>query len=152
MSSYEEEAHRAWESGDLASAFMCFRLGANGGQVGCMMNLGYFYDEGVGTLRSKHDAMRWYKRAFLNGDSSAASNIAILFRERGNHRQMFRWFVAAARRDDGDALVEVAKCYLMGLGVPRSTMMTIANAHKALRSAHISPAGREEAFGLLAAL
>lgn len=33
MSSYEEEAHRAWESGDLASAFSCFRLGANDGQL-----------------------------------------------------------------------------------------------------------------------
>lgn len=67
MSSYEEEAHRAWESGDLAAAFSCFRLGANDGQLGCMLDLGYFYDEGMGTLRSKHDAMRWYKRAFLNG-------------------------------------------------------------------------------------
>ena len=152
MSSYEEEAHRAWESGDLAAAFSCFRLGANDGQLGCMLDLGYFYDEGMGTLRSKHDAMRWYKRAFLNGDSGAASNIAILFRERGNHRQVFRWFIAAARRDDGDALVEVAKCYLMGLGVPRSTMMAIANARKALRSTHISPAGREDARGLLATL
>jgi uncharacterized protein len=152
MSSYEEEAHRAWESGDLAGAFRCFRLGANGGQLGCMIDLGYFYDEGIGTLRSKHDAMRWYKRAFANGDSAAASNIAILFRERGNHRRMFRWFIAAARRDDGDALVEVAKCYQMGLGVPRSTMMTIVNARKALRSRHLSIAGREEALGLLAAL
>lgn len=151
MSSYEE-AHRAWESRNLAGAFNCFRLGANDGQPGCMLDLGYFYDEGLGTLRSKHEAMRWYKRAFLSGDSCAASNIAILFRERGSHRHMFRWFIAAARRDDGDALVEVAKCYLMGLGAPRSTMMAVANARKALRSAHISPAGREEAVGLLTAL
>ena len=152
MSPYEEDAHRAWESGDLAGAFNCFRLGANDGQPGCMMDLGYFYDEGLGTLRSKHEAMRWYKRAFLNGDSCAASNMAILFRERGSHRHMFRWFVAAARRDDGDALVEASKRYLMGLGTPRSTTMAIAYARKALRSAHISPAGREEAVGLLATL
>ena len=59
---------------------------------------------------------------------------------------------AAARRDDGDALVEVSKCYLMGLGAPQSTTMAIAYALKALRSARVSPAGREEALGLLAAL
>ena len=143
MSPNEEDAYSAWESGDLAGAFNFFRLGANDGQPGCMMNLGCFYDEGLGTLRSKHDAMRWYKRAFLNGDSGAGSNIAILFRERGNHRHMLRWFIAAARRNDGDALVEVAKCYLAGLGAPKSTTMAIAHARKALRSARLSPAGRE---------
>ena len=152
MRSYEEEANSAWASGDLPGAFRCLRLGASDGQRSCMMNLGYFYDEGIGTLRSKHEAMRWYKRAFASGDSGAASNIAILFRERGSHHHMFRWFIAAARRDDGDALVDVAKCYQMGLGVPRSTMMTIANARKALRSTRLSVAGREEALGLLAAL
>ena len=151
MSPNEEDAHRAWGSGDLAGAFNCFRLGANDGQYGCMMDLGYFFDEGLGPLCSKHEAMRWYKRAFLNGDSCAASSIAILYRERGNHRGMLRWFIADARRGDGDALVEVAKCYLAGLGTPRSTTMAIAYAHKALRSTQISPAGREEAVGLLSA-
>lgn len=152
MSSNEEDAHDAWESGDLRGALMRFRMGAAEGRRGCMMDLGYFYDKGLGTARSKHEAMHWYKQAFLNGDACAASNVAILFRERGSPRHMFRWFRAAARRDDGDALVEVAKCYRSGLGVARSKWMAIVYARRALRSWQITPAGREEAMGLLSAL
>jgi TPR repeat protein len=96
--------------------------------------------------------MYWYRRAFKGGDSCAASNIAILFRERGSHRHMLHWFRVAAKHDDGDALVEVAKCYLNGHGAPKSKSMAVAYARKALRSSRITLAGREEAVGILSAL
>jgi TPR repeat protein len=148
----EEAAHQAWDIGDLRAAFDGFRAGAALGWCGCMINLGYFHDEGLGTLRSMDEAMRWYRKAFESGDVVAATNIAILFRERDNPRRMFHWLRRGALRGDGDAHVNLAQCYRDGAGVPRSTARAVACARKALRSRWISPAGIEDARRVLSSV
>jgi len=150
MNQHEEAAHRAWSAGDLVAAFASFRRGANEGHPGCMLDLGYFFDEGLGTARSKHQAMHWYRRAFTCGVLAAATNVALLFRERGGYRKMYRWLQIGGQRGDGDALVEIARCCLDGLGTARSRTMATSYARKALRTGQITPAGRNEA-ALLAA-
>ena len=147
----EEAAHQAWDAGDLKPAFEHFRAGAALGWRGCMINLGYFHDEGLGTLRSKHEAMRWYRRAFESGDVVAATNVAILFRERGSQRRMCHWLWRAASRGDGDALVDLARCHLDGRGVPKSKSRAVACARKALRSNWISAGAVEDARRLVSA-
>ncbi len=148
----EDVAHQAWDAGDLKSAFGHFRAGAEHGWRGCMINLGYFHDEGLGTLRSKHAAMRWYRKAFESGDVAAATNIAILFRERGNPRRMCHWLRRGVLRGDGDALVDLARCHLGGTGVPKSTSRAVACARKALRSDWISLGAIEDARRLLSSV
>ena len=74
MSLNEDEAHRAWASDDLARAFNCFRLGANDGQLGCMMDLGYFYDEGLGICETSWSGYRFSKQA---GSASCCHTVGI---------------------------------------------------------------------------
>ena len=145
----EEAAHQAWDAGDLKAAFDNFRAGAALGWRGCMINRGYFHDEGLGTLRSKHEAMCWYRKAFESGDVAAATNVAILFRERGNQRRMCHWLRRGVLRGDGDALVDLARCHLDGSGVPKSKSRAVACARKALRSNWISVGAIEDARRLL---
>lgn len=148
----EIEAHHAWEQKDHPRAFALFSTCANLGAVGCMLNLGYFYDEGIGTRADKAQAMRWYKRAYRRGSSAAASNIAILYREQRRNRECFQWFVRSAQLGDGDAEVDVAKLYLQGVGVRRSPTLAKEALARALASQRITEAGREEAAALLDAL
>lgn len=148
----EDAAHRAWHAGDLRTAFDQFRVGARLGWHGCMLDLGYFHDEGLGTLRSKHQAMHWYCRSFASGDVAAATHIAILFQERGYPRGKFHWLRRGALRGDGDALVDLARCHLAGVGVSRSTSRAVALARKALRSDRITPAGIENTRRVLASV
>lgn len=145
----ELEAHEAWERGEFERAFALFRQCADLGEVGCMIDLGYFYDEGVGTQKNKDKAMSWYKRAYRRGDSAAASNIAILYRESGRHRLERQWFERAVALGDGDAEVELAKLYLEGKGARRSTDKAVALLASAATSSSITEAGREEAAALL---
>lgn len=145
----ELEAHEAWERGDLKRAFSLFRRCADLGQVGCMVDLGYFYDEGVGVRKDKEKAMSWYKRAYRLGNSAAASNIAILYREHGRHQLERQWFERAAALGDGDAAVELAKLYLEGKGARRSKEKAVALLNGAVSSSSITEAGREEAAVLL---
>lgn len=149
MEEIELKAHAAWEAGNLNLAFELFSQCAAEGSDSCMLDLGYFYDEGIGTDIDKQQAMRWYKKAYRLGSSAAASNIAILYREKGRLNYTAQWFKRAARLEDGDAEVELAKLYMTGQGVRKS--LTVAKDHleQALASEFITPAGREEAQELM---
>jgi TPR repeat protein len=71
------EAERREESGDFRNAFKSLLAGAQLGHSGCQVNLGNFYASGKGTRKSLQKAARWYKQAYKNGASCAASNLAI---------------------------------------------------------------------------
>lgn len=152
MDATMDAADEAWNEGSLDTALARLREAADLGDPHAMLNLGYFLDEGLARPRSKHDALRWYRRAVRLGDRAAATNIAILFRERCNARSMFRWFMRSARSGDGDAHVELARCHRDGLGTRKWLSRAIAHARLAARSTSITPAGRQEASALLASL
>ena len=147
-----DAAAKAWDAGDFRLAYARLREAAALGDWRSLLNIGYLHDEGLGHPRSKHEAMRWYRCALHRGDSSAASNVALLFRERGHGRAAWRWFVRAARLDDGDSELELARCWRDGLGTPTWRSRAIAHARRAARSTHITPAGRDAARTMLAAL
>jgi tetratricopeptide (TPR) repeat protein len=125
-------ADEAWEDGDLKKAADLFRQCAELGDVAAMLNVGYFLDEGLGVKADKSQAMTWYRKAYDLGDASAANNIAILHREKGELTAAWEWFEKAAELGDGDAHVELAKIHLEGLGVPVSEDKARAHLEKAL--------------------
>jgi uncharacterized protein len=147
-----ESAHAAWDAGDLVRAREFLEHGAEAGDAGCILNLAYFYDEGRGVKKNKDQAMRLYKRACRMGHAAAASNIAILYREKGKYKLSFLWFRRSARLKDGDAELELAKLLAVGRGVRRSAALALKAARRARTSKHITPAGREEASATIATL
>lgn len=150
LNSIEDQAHDAWERDDIKSARKLFAKGASLGFVSCMLNLGYFFDEGIGARRNKSTAMIWYKRAYRKGSAAAASNIAILYKEQNRHRLSFQWYRKATELGDGDADLEVARLYFLGCGVRRSLPLAKAHLTKALLpDADITESGQEDAIALL---
>jgi uncharacterized protein len=147
----QEDAHAAWDVGDLRKAFQLFSKCAQEDESGCMLNLGYFYDEGIGIRKSKSQAMHWYRLAVRAGNIAAASSVAILYREKGRYRLSFQWFRRSARMGDGDAEVEIAKALAAGTGVRRSIAGARGALRRAISSKCITPLGREEAVSLLVA-
>jgi len=55
-------ADKMWHRGQLRNAFRLFLVAANAGDKASQLNVGYFYDNGVGTKRNREEALRWYKR------------------------------------------------------------------------------------------
>jgi TPR repeat protein len=145
----ELEAHAAWESARNKEAFRLFLIGARAGIVGCMLDLGYFYDVGIGTRRDKAKAMSWYKRAYRSKDAAAASNIAVLYQEQSKNRLAFQWFKRSAKLGDGDSALELAKLYLSGRGVRRSVPHAMRQLEAAISSKSVTPASRSEARKLV---
>jgi TPR repeat protein len=149
LADIELEAHSAWDNGRLRQALQLFQRCADAGLVGCMLNLGYFYDVGIGTRSDKVMAMHWYKRAYRTGDAAAASNIAVLYKEQGKSRLAFGWHARSAALGDGDSSLELAKLCLSGKGVRRSVQSAKKHLRAALSSKLITEASQEEAQAIM---
>ncbi len=145
-------ADAAQEAGNYELARQSFERGASLGCADCLSRLAYMLDVGIGVEVDKSRAMHFYKQAWRRGSHVASNNIAILYREQGKNRLMFQWFMRAANSNDGDALLELAKCYLHGTGVRRSAQHALRTLASAVNSDCITEASREEAQDMLEAL
>lgn len=142
-------ADAAEEAGNYELARQSFERAASLGCADCLTRLAYMFDVGIGVEVDKSHAMQLYKRAWRQGSQVAANNIAILYRERRQPRLTFQWFLRAANAGDGDAFVELAKCYLTGVGVRKSRQDALRCLASAVSSDCITEASREEAQALL---
>jgi TPR repeat protein len=131
-------------------AFRLLKRSAEGGCKEAAASLGYLYDVGLGTQRNKRQAARWYMEDFRNGRSTGAANLATIYRDSGDFRGAFGWWMRAATLGEGDSTVDAGYCYQYGIGVRRN----VASAQKLYRRAivmrDISMWGREEALYHLA--
>ena len=140
-----KKACSAWDSGDLARAFELFSQAAESGDASCQLNLGYFYDCGLHVTRDQGLARRWYHRAYRQGQASAASNIASIYRDVHDYGRMIWWWRVAIRMGDGDALLELGRCYESGLGVALDRDRAVKCYDQLLASSHTTDASREAA-------
>lgn len=101
-----------WDEGKASQAFRLFLSGAKAGDLSSQLNLGFFYDEGVGVRRNQAKALRWYRRAHRGGSSSAAVNIGILLRNQGRFAQAIQWFQRALSRGNHDSALQMGETYL----------------------------------------
>jgi TPR repeat protein len=145
-------ANNAAEAGNFEYARQCYESGAALGDAMCFQALGYMYDVGEGVAADKALAMTFYQKAWKRGSHTAATNIAILYREKGKKRTMFRWYERVARAGDGSAQLEMAKCYLSGTGVRKDVQAALRCLAVANTSEYITEYEREEAQAMLAAL
>jgi len=96
--------------------------------------------------------MKIYRKAWRLGSHASACNIAVLYREQGRIRMMFRWYQRVAAVGDGSAHLEMAKCYLTGSGVRKNPDAALRCLAVAIGSEYISEYEREEAQALLSGL
>lgn len=140
-----EKACAEWDRGNLESAFELFSQAAVAGDESCQLNLGYFYDYGLHVTQDKKLARFWYHRAYLQGAAHAASNIATIYKGDHDYRRMIWWFRAAARMGDGDALLEIGRCYESGCGVSTNRKRALDYYLQLLDAPHATEASRETA-------
>jgi TPR repeat protein len=145
-------AYDAAEAGNFDHARKCYERGAALGDGMCLQALAYMYDVGEGIAADKVLAMKLYRQAWKRGSHAAASNIAILYREMGKKRTMFRWYMRVALAGDGSAQLEMARCYLSGKGVRKDFQAALHCLAIANASDYISEHEREEAQAMLAEL
>lgn len=141
-----KEASRQWERHNYKRGLQLFLLAAKAGDKSAPLNIGYAYDVGKGVPKSRHHALRWYRKSLDLGNAVAASNIATIYRDEGKIRTALRWFSVAAERGDSDALLEIGKLYAGPLRDPRKANDAF---RRLLRSSDITEESREQTLRLL---
>jgi len=125
------QGNEAWEKQNYKRAFELFREAAENGDSSSQHNLGYFYDEGLYVAKDSNKALFWYKRAHSQGDGSAASNIALIYKAQKEYTKALWWFHRAVKLQDHDSYFEIAQLYEQGLGVNQSIPKAVAFYRKA---------------------
>jgi TPR repeat protein len=97
------------DRGEWRSAFRLFLAAAKAGDLGSQLNLGYCYDTGKGVRQNVIKALYWYRRAYLRGYSSAATNIGTIWRDRQKPERALYWFRRAVQMGDEGANLAIGK-------------------------------------------
>jgi TPR repeat protein len=100
-----------WDAGDLPRAFRLFKSLAVDGNTGAQLNLGYFFDHGIGVRRNEAKALYWYRRSYVGGEASGANNIGTIYRDRGDHKQALVWFDRAIKAGSAEPRSKLPRFY-----------------------------------------
>src|SRR5258708_3409939 len=84
-------ADQNWERRRFRTAFRLFLEAVNAGDRSAQLNVGYFYDLGIGTKADRSAALNWYRKAYRKGDSCAAANIATIWRDQRKPLRALAW-------------------------------------------------------------
>lgn len=132
-----------------AKAAQWFRRAAEHGNGPAQNNLGLLLGNGNGVRKNVKEALLWLRKAFRAGDTCAAQNIAITYRENGDLKTAFKWFRKAAEAGDGDALIQLGIHYYWGKGVKSNPRAAVRSFRAATKAKNISGIGRDDAFFFL---
>jgi TPR repeat protein len=141
-----ERASDLWDQGDRRNAFRIFLSAADRGDASAQLNVGYFYDAGIGTRRNQDEAVRWYRRAYLNGEASGAHNLATVLRDRGERRRAIAWFKRSIAMGNDSSALELAGMYV---GQPRGQAIAVRYLQQVIRSRRVSEEDVNQARTLL---
>ena len=119
------------------------------GDIRSMLNLGYFYDNGIGVKRNRASAMLRYKKAYRKGDGCTANNIGTIYRMENNPRRALRWFEKAAELGDMEANLQIAQVYIRDLEDTRAALPYLKRVAGAKPRVNVTEASWEEARLLL---
>lgn len=122
------------------------RRSAEHGFADAQSYLGVLLGSGRGVERNPREALGWLRRAFRQGDVTAATNIAITYRENGHLRAAVRWLrnAALSGSDDG-AFVHLGVHYYWGKGVRTNHAAAVRCFRKAISGKNIFEADRDDA-------
>ncbi len=125
-----QKGKAAFDAGDAAEAFKCFRIAALGGDADAMYYLGRCYKKAIGAVEDVEEAFNWYRKAADLGLADAAREI-VLGTEWEYHRfgaidldlapeEIAGYCRIAAEQGDDDCQYFMGLLYFMGYGVPEN--------------------------------
>ena len=101
------------EKGDYASAFKLFLGEAESVDPHAMAQVASMYTCGEGVDCNYDLAIEWEKRAYKAGHTSAAVNLGITYRIRGDLLKARCWFETAMKNGDLEGALQLAKLYVV---------------------------------------
>jgi TPR repeat protein len=136
-----EDAGRAYDRGDYATAARLYRDWAEQGHGNAQDLLGAMYEAGIGVKRDFAEAARWWRKAADQGYPSPQNSLgAAYYRGRGvtqDYGKASKWYERAADQGHAKAQYNLGIMYADGTGVPQDYV--IAHMWLNLAAAHLNP-------------
>ena len=97
--------------------------GRTGGDARAQYNLGIFHQNGWGVPQNHAEAVKWYRKAAMQGAASAQYNLGFMYLNgQGvpqNYAEAAKWYRKAAEQGDVDATRILGLAYYLGKWVPK---------------------------------
>jgi TPR repeat protein len=143
------EADLLDERGQYTEALPLLLKGAKAGDTSCQILLGNYLSDGrKGIPVDRKRAIYWYMRAYKQGSSAAASNLAMTYRKQGDVDEALRWYELGVKSGDNEAHIPLAKIWLHEHG-NRSKAIKHLKAVFSGNPKDVSELGRDEARTML---
>jgi len=144
-----QRGEEEWRRGRMWHAFRLLLAAAKLGMAPAFGTVAQFYDRGEGVKADEAAALYWYRKAYRNGEASAANNIGCIWRDRRQLKRAAQWFERAVKLGDADANLNIAKLYLAEKG---AVTRAVRFLRKLQDSRTATEGGRQEARRLLRSL
>ncbi|NOZ33156.1 MAG: sel1 repeat family protein [Alphaproteobacteria bacterium] len=122
-----EDADKAVENGDLATAFRLYSRAAASGNAMAQYHLGLMYEKGEGVPRDYQTAIRWLRLAAGQGLAMAQFSLGDIYAAgQGVARDVVeaeRWYRQAAVQGDAKSQYSIGVMYAIGVGLPRDMIL-----------------------------
>ena len=137
-----------WDRKRFKQAFQFMSEAAEAGCDSAQVDLGYFYDVGIGVAKNPKLAKFWYRRSAAAGNAAGAYNLGILYRDLQRKTTARAWFNRAIELGDEDGHIELARMHMSS----RRVNHRAAKQHlrTVLRSKKSHPDSKRTAAALLA--
>jgi TPR repeat protein len=136
-----EDAGRAYDHGDYATAARLYRTWAEQGHGNAQDLLGAMYEHGVGVAQDYGEAARWYRKAADQGYPSPQNSLgAAYYTGHGvaqDYAKAWKWYRRAADQGHAKAQYNLGVMYADGTGVPQD--FVTAHMWLNLAAAHLNP-------------
>ena len=116
------------DDGDYVTAFECYNKVLGGKEqayvAAAMYSIGYMYDYRQGVEQDYAQAMEWYEKAAILGESNAMNNIGYLYMNglgvEQDYTTALEWYMKAADLGNSTAMANIGYMYYNGLGVEQN--------------------------------
>jgi TPR repeat protein len=102
------------------------------------------------TAANRREAKTWFMKAYRQADSTAADNLAVMYREDGDFRSAVSWFKKSTALNDESARLQLGIHYYWGIGVRKNYRDAIQLFRETVRAKHIAEIERDDAYCYLA--
>ena len=118
-----QQAIAAAQKHDYAKSFALLKPLADKGDATAQNNIAVLYQDGLGVKQSDADALKWYRKAALQGLADAQFMTGLMYAQglgtQQDFKQAFTWYSKAAKQGHAEAQNNLAMRYASGSGTKR---------------------------------
>jgi TPR repeat protein len=112
----KDKSGRLLAAANPEAAIKWYQASASQGNRQAQNSLGVILSSGGEVSNDLPSAIYWSKLAIAQGDSTAAFNLATIYRDMGKPKLAFRWYQRSGAMGDNDAHLQIGLCHLFGFG------------------------------------